>query len=764
MAEAGVNTKQRMPLTEVEFNAARVISRLEEAVQLEEGGHTWKVSHGLLPLPSRTKDEVLTQLEDLLLHEEGEVRARLPQLDGPGEVAITSQSIAAYASSLDRPHLQNLSIRIATDATRWLSHMFRFLDCTAFYHEDLLEGLVRITRMLLHYKYPEYLELGYEALHTKPPVIYTSTASPLGLVQHICRQVGLPLMCVRPVPCNTVFGSHQKMDVAALERAIEEDKLVDKVPLLVLADAGTTIAGHVDNIARMQEVCRKHDVWLHLKGHSLAALAIAASPTVPSRIADSMTLPVGVWFGVPALPIVTLFRTFEAAEPAPKGVRTRESTLAFLAGLSLEHSMLKMPSLPLWTALQALGREGILKRLRDAFESSEILHNKLTKFQRLRLMNQRPGGEAGSISITELVKKPISTTVLFEVTSSTVVFQFVPENHNNDERVPDYYDKLNSWLGQILQRDVQEVPLEICELDVSGVILRYCPLELSPERLPTTAHIEKFATSMEQQLEILEATVHHKETFIKLATECAHLRLVHMPQWAGLGGVRFVPDESEPDELTVQRKLELNNLNQRLVDTLRSTDAAFSMGQMIFHQGEGENGLICVRFGMVTAETDVEELLNLVVTTGKEVEESSRFLESLTEIVKKGIETATQDLQKENAERVWQEGILRQMPVVGSFVNWWSPLSKETGIKGRSLNLTADTELCGTDLSQITGVVESTENIYRYHMQMQGVSPPGTKGPPTPLVQTPVAPPSSQHSRSSSHSSNKEQQQQAADQ
>jgi hypothetical protein len=39
---------------------------------------------------------------------------------------------------------------------------------------------------------------------------------------------------------------------------------------------------------------------------------------------------------------------------------------------------------------------------------------------------------------------------------------------------------------------------------------------------------------------------------------------------------------------------------------------------------------------MVTAETDVEELLNLVVTTGKEVEESSRFLESLTEIVKKG--------------------------------------------------------------------------------------------------------------------------------
>jgi hypothetical protein len=96
------------------------------------------------------------------------------------------------------------------------------------------------------------------------------------------------------------------------------------------------------------------------------------------------------------------------------------------------------------------------------------------------------------------------------------------------------------------------------------------------------------------------------------------------------------------------------------------------------------------------------------------------------------------DLQKENEDRLWQDGILRHVPVVSTFVNWWSPITKETGVRGRSLNLTQ-------------GVVESTENIYKYHMQMPSTgAPAGTKSPPTPLVQTPVG---GNHSRSSSHAS-----------
>jgi hypothetical protein len=61
--------------------------------------------------------------------------------------------------------------------------------------------------MMLHYKYPRYLEDGALALTSSLPTIYSSVASPLVVVQHLCRQLGLPLACVRPVPVNTHFGN-----------------------------------------------------------------------------------------------------------------------------------------------------------------------------------------------------------------------------------------------------------------------------------------------------------------------------------------------------------------------------------------------------------------------------------------------------------------------------------------------------------------------------------------------------------------------------
>lgn len=114
---------------------------------------------------------------------------RLPLLTASAKLALTAHTISAYAVALPRSHAQRLAGRLAADTTRWLSHVFRFIDCASSFHEDYLEGLVRIARLALHRKYPRYMEEGFMALSACPPIIYTSVAAPLGVVQQLCREV-----------------------------------------------------------------------------------------------------------------------------------------------------------------------------------------------------------------------------------------------------------------------------------------------------------------------------------------------------------------------------------------------------------------------------------------------------------------------------------------------------------------------------------------------------------------------------------------------
>ena len=68
---------------------------------------------------------------------------------------------------------------------------------------------------------------------------------------------------------------------------------------------------------------------------------------------------------------------------------------------------------------------------------------------------------------------------------------------------------------------------------------------------------------------------------------------------------------------------------------------------------------VCARFGMVTMDTDVEELLGLVSNCGRDIDDAVSQLENLSEVVKKGMQQAQDELRKEADNQIWQEGILR---------------------------------------------------------------------------------------------------------
>lgn len=106
--------------------------------------------------------------------------------------------------------------------------------------------------------------------------------------------------------CLAAFGT---MDISALQKLIASDIAMNRTPLFVIGDVGASICGHVDNVQRLQEVCRANSVWLHCRGHSLAALAITQGTLQNDghniqSIADSLSLNLGSWLALPNLPVV----------------------------------------------------------------------------------------------------------------------------------------------------------------------------------------------------------------------------------------------------------------------------------------------------------------------------------------------------------------------------------------------------------------------------------------------------------------------------
>jgi hypothetical protein len=66
---------------------------------------------------------------------------------------------------------------------------YRFGDASVVYHEEEKDGLVKICRLAMYKKYPKYPTEGFEALYSRPPVIYVSASSKPGVSNYLCLQV-----------------------------------------------------------------------------------------------------------------------------------------------------------------------------------------------------------------------------------------------------------------------------------------------------------------------------------------------------------------------------------------------------------------------------------------------------------------------------------------------------------------------------------------------------------------------------------------------
>ncbi|XP_059835338.1 pyridoxal-dependent decarboxylase domain-containing protein 1 isoform X2 [Hypanus sabinus] len=681
-------------LAEMGKNLNEAMKMLEETQrEVDEESEKKRFSRKDIPGPLQGSGQdmsTILQLVQNLMHGEDEEESqsirRLQNVGEQGHISLLGHSLAAYISVLDKERLRKLTTRILSDATLWLCRLFRYENGSAYYHEDDREGVLKVCKLAIHSNYEDYATEGFNVLQKKLPVLYISAASRTGLGQYICNQLGLPISCMCTVPCNTMFGSQHQMDVALLERLIKDDIDCGKFPLLLAANAGTPGAGHTDKLLRLKELCSQYKMWLHVEGVNLATLTLGyvSSSILAATKCDSMTLTLGPWLGLPAVPAVTLYRH-------------EDPSLSLAAGLTTSQPVEKLRALPLWLSLQYLGHDGIVDRIKYASQLSQRLLENLKKLSSIR------------------------TSVEDELNSPVVVFRFVQEQPKSVLNGAQYQttaaqesmkdceseigDALNRWLGEQLGQLVPTSGINVVELEDEGVCIRFSPLMTAAVLNTKPEHVDQLAEHLKTKIPILISTLQLREEFKQEVYRTTGLSYIEDLSWPGLGAIRYEINNEDPDP--EKHLMEMEKIAIGLLKKLKEldSDVLFSTGP----EFGGEKNAIYI--GMVTDNLDVPELVETIATTGKEIEESSKLLENMTEIVRKGIVEAEQQLQKASEDKLLEEGVLRQIPVVGSVLNWLSPI--QSSIKGRSFNLAG-------------GLLESTENVLATKAQTSQETPPAT--------------------------------------
>ena len=116
--------------------------------------------------------------------------------------------------------------------------------------------------------------------------------------QKAMEGLGLGSRSLRLVPVDAAF----RMDVAALARMVAEDRAAGLKPACVIATAGTTNTGSMDDLVAIGALCREEGLWFHVDGciGALVRLAPENRDLVAGiEGADSLALDPHKWLQTP---------------------------------------------------------------------------------------------------------------------------------------------------------------------------------------------------------------------------------------------------------------------------------------------------------------------------------------------------------------------------------------------------------------------------------------------------------------------------------
>ena len=196
-------------------------------------------------------------------------------------------------------------------------------------------------------------------------VVYTSEQAHSS-IDKAAITLGFGLANVRRVATDDAF----RMDPQALQTAITADRSAGRLPVAVVATAGTTSTTSVDPLRAVGAVCRREGLWFHIDAAYAGSAAICPEYRVLMdglEEADSIVLNPHKWLFTPVDCSVMLVRDPEALRAAfslvPEYLRTDEAGVTNLMDYGVQLGR-RFRALKLWMVIRAFGVAGLQERIR----------------------------------------------------------------------------------------------------------------------------------------------------------------------------------------------------------------------------------------------------------------------------------------------------------------------------------------------------------------------------------------------------------------
>src|SRR6476661_465508 len=333
------------------------------AVQLPDELRSYGPIHNPLPEEGEDAGEVL----DELCREMVDQGFHVPSANyfglmnpAPTYVAVLSEALVAGLNpQLATLARSQLASKIELETVRWIGERVGWAGefngtLTSGGNEANFSGLA----LALAAKFPDALEEGVASIGGQP-VCYASAESHHSLDKS-AGLLGIGRKALRRIAVNRAA----QLDQQELGRAIAQDRSAGRKPFCVVATAGTTNSGAVDDLIAISDVCREQKLWLHVDG-AYGGVAIFSNRhrglVRGIERADSLTIDPHKWLAMPFAAGVILTRHPEILErafsvAAPYMPKAAGAQLPDNSRISTQWTR-RMNSLKLWLTLRVHGRQ-----------------------------------------------------------------------------------------------------------------------------------------------------------------------------------------------------------------------------------------------------------------------------------------------------------------------------------------------------------------------------------------------------------------------